>query len=393
MRSVCYIAPDVPIPYPTGASVHVSELASNLSRLGHDVHVIARRVRSDEKSTEVTDGYTVHRVYRWVLSPSPAPSGGTAGGPMGSSFGTLYYLYLRTLFAFYVSTVASGVIRKNRLEVIIERETAFGAGGISAALSQRPMVLEIIGPRYSRLSARRSSEILYYTESMLREWVDRGKCHPIEAGVNTELFHRDPEAGARVRGSLGIDASAAVVGYVGSFQPWHGVDTLMKSVRAARERGAKLTLLLVGPAFEPYRPLSESLGLSDACRFVGSVRYEEVPGYINACDIMAAPYEPAKDPLRKKYGIGWPIKVLEYMACGKPVVTTRIRPLDRFVEDGKTGLMVKPGDAGALADAILRLAGDKELARRISTEGMSMAASRYSWAAVASKLSDFVQEA
>ena len=392
-RSICYIAPDVPLPYPSGASVHVSELATNLSRLGHPVHVIARRVRKDERPMEVTDGYTVHRVYRWLISPGPKPRDSNKDSE-GAGLHRLYYFYLKTLFALYVSLVAGWIIRKNGLDVIIERETAFGAGGLTSLMLQRPIVLEIIGPRYSRLSVKRSSAIMYYTESMLREWVDRSKCQPIEAGVNTRLFFSDTNQRLRMRKALGFGGEEVVVGYVGSFQSWHGVDTLLSAVSAMRGReGTNPKLLFVGPSPMRYRTLAESLGLGSSSFFVGPVPYEEVPAYINACDIMVAPYEPDKDGLRREFGIGWPLKVLEYMACQKPVVTTQVPPIDKIVKEGETGLMVKPGDAAQLGEAILLLGKDKVLAEKIALNGLSLVVSKYSWAAVAAHLSGIVQEA
>ena len=156
-KKVCYIAPDVPIPFPSGASVHVREVASNLSKLGHEVHVIARRTGPHESKVEDLEGFKVHRVYRQILRA------GSKGAPISefhkghSLVGGLYYLYLRTFFALYVAFVASFVIGQYKLDVIIERETAFGAGGLASVFSARPMILEIVGPRYSRLSAKRSS--------------------------------------------------------------------------------------------------------------------------------------------------------------------------------------------------------------------------------------------
>ena len=373
--------------------MHVVELASNLGRMGHPVHVIARRIRKDEKETEVADGFTIHRVYRWVVSPGHRPKGGSADSPTGSPLSALYYIYLRTFFALYVSIVASRIIRKNRIDAIVERETAFGAGGLASVLARRPMILEIVGPRYSRLSARRSSEILFYTESMLRKWVDRTKCRPVEAGVNTRVFYPDPSHGKALRRSLGFSDVDLVVGYVGSFQSWHGVDTLLLSVSGMKARASNLKLLLAGPSSERFRSLAETLGLAESCRFVGPLAYKEVPPYINACDLMVAPYEPGKDRLRKRYGIGWPLKILEYMACGKPVVTTGVPPIDRIVKENETGLLVMPGDAKQLGEAILRLGDDRGLSEIVSRNGLSLVVSRYSWESVAARFSSAVQEA
>ena len=353
MNKICYVAPDVPIPSPRGSSVHVRELAQNLSLLGNEVHVICRRNEASEKKEEKMGLYTLHRVNRWILRPGPKFSGeGTGRSSGSSSLNKIYYLYLLTVFRFYVSLVASRVIAKYKLDFILERETSFGAGGLASLFTGKPMILEIIGPRYSKYSAKRSKKILYYTESMLRDWVDHAKCVPVPAGVNLELFHENAEKRIEIRSALGFDEKAFVLGYVGTFQKWHGIDTLLNSVRKVREKTPDLRLLLIGPNFEAYRSLSEDLGVSGMTKFLGPIEYEAVADYINACDLMLALYEPKKDPIREKYGMGWPIKILEYMACGKPTISTRVDPVTRIITSPELGFLVDQGNEEDLANTV-----------------------------------------
>ncbi len=391
-RSICYIAPDVALPFPTGASVHVAELASNLGRLGHNVHVIARRRGREEKSLESADGYTIHRVYRWMIAPGPARSGSFPGGEGRSFVSRAYYFYLRTVFAAYVSLVAAAVISRNRLDAIIERETAFGAGGLASTFTRRPLVLEIVGPRYSRLSAQRSSAIFYYTEGMLMKWVERSKCRAIEAGVNTERFRPESSTTETTRRSLRLSDSDLVVGYVGSFQSWHGIDVFVQAMSKLQSQIPALKAVLVGPSYEKHLETVRALGLTEAFRFTGPMPYDKIPSVINICDIMVAPYFPARDHLRRRYGIGWPIKVLEYMACGKPVITTKVTPMERVIEEGKTGLMVAQGDPEELAQAIALLAGNQALRNDLSSQAARIAAS-HSWSNVAMQVSAAVNQA
>lgn len=373
--------------------MHVDEIASNLRRLGHDVHVVVRRRGRNERPVESTNGYTIHRVYRWIVLPGPASLSLGSSGSSRSVFSNFYYLYLRSIFAFYVSMIASSVISKNRLDSIIERETAFGAGGLASVFTGRPLILEVVGPRYSRLSVRRSTRVLYYTRTMIRDWVDVTKCQRVAAGVNTELFHPDPGSRESARRSLGYADSDTVVGYVGSFQPWHGVDVFIEAMALLGDGNRKLRGLLVGPNFEKYKKMAETSGVGSSLSFTGAVPYETTGSFINACDMMVAPYNPAQDDLRRRYGIGWPIKVLEYMACGKAVIATGVSPVDEMVKDKVTGIMVAPGDPAMLADAISLLTDERALREEVASKALSEVVPRYTWKTVTEQLSRVVTEA
>jgi glycosyltransferase involved in cell wall biosynthesis len=368
-------------------------VAASLHELGHEVHVIARRSSSREPKVETIDGVTVHRVNRFVLRPGGRrESSGPRDVVSGSVVASLYYLYLRTIFMVYASLVARRVITRYGLDAIVERETSFGAGGFASLLTGKPLVLEMIGPRYSRLSARLSSSVLYYTESMLHEWVDRKKCVKVTAGVNLGLFRPDYDARKSLRSRLHFGGDT-VIGYVGSFQEWHGVGAALQAAALLKKRGISVSLLLVGPSFEPYLSIAKALGVSEQCTFVGPVGYKEVSGYINACDILVAPYDPSKDPLRRQFGMGSPLKVLEYMACEKPVVSTSVPPIDSMLGGSEAIALVEPGDPASLADALEGLILDPAKTAQMAKNGSRLVAEKYSWTSFARILSSQIAAA
>ncbi|MCL5068195.1 MAG: glycosyltransferase family 4 protein, partial [Thaumarchaeota archaeon] len=236
-------------------------------------------------------------------------------------------------------------------------------------------------------SAKRSKKILYYTESMLREWVDRAKCVSVPAGANLELFHENDEKRREIRSTLDFDQRSFVLGYVGTFQKWHGIDTLLKAVRTIKDKAPDLRLLLIGPNFEAYRSLSEELGVSEMTNFLGPMEYETVPDYTNACDVMLALYEPKKDPVRERYGIGWPIKILEYMACGKPTISTKVDPVTKIITSPELGFLVAPGNEKELSDIIISLYNERKELQWIGMKGKELVMENYSWAKVAQIIS------
>ncbi|HPM24384.1 MAG TPA: glycosyltransferase, partial [Phycisphaerae bacterium] len=86
-----------------------------------------------------------------------------------------------------------------------------------------------------------------------------------------------------------------------------------------------------------------------------------------------------------------PISIVEAMAAGKPVVSTRVRGCEDAVSDGVTGLLVPPRDPRALADAMARLLDDPDLRQRFGQAGRRMAAERYDAGRLAVQMADIVE--
>ncbi|MEM2087167.1 MAG: glycosyltransferase family 4 protein [Thermoproteota archaeon] len=393
---ICYVAVDVAVPHFRGASTHVYELARNLVRLGHDVHLVSRRIRVEQGRFEELDGIRVYRIYRGIFFPFPVSEYLQVGRQRKTGVVDLVYrAYLFTVYALYAGIVAANLVKKNNLDIIVERETSFGAGAVASILTGRPMVLELVGPRCSILSVRRASRVLTYTESMLPRGVPRSRVIMVTAAVDTDLFKPDEEQRRIVREKHGL-GNSIVVGYVGTFQPWHGVEELVIASRDILEKHPEVRFLMVGPYYEQTERLVRRLGVSNAYVFIGPVAYRDVPKYINAADILVAPYNPEKSELRKRYGIGSPLKVMEYMSCAKPLVTTLLKPITDVVQDEVNGLLVHPGDVEALKNALIRLIEDKYVARGMGERARRRVLGKYSWLALAKQfeniLSDVIRE-
>lgn len=133
-------------------------------------------------------------------------------------------------------------------------------------------------------------------------------------------------------------------------QKGHG--TLLEAIAEVPE--ATFVLAGEGPERATLEARASELGVADRVRFLG--RREDVPQLLAACDIFCLPslYE------------GSSLAVLEAMAAGIPVVSSAIGGTEELVEDGRSGLLVPPGDAKGLAAALRRMLGDAELRRELS---------------------------
>jgi len=238
-------------------------------------------------------------------------------------------------------------------------------------------VLEVNGPSYSPLSSNRARAITAYAPSMVPD-KDRPKTRILDAGVNTTLFRPDPAARETIRNRFSL-GEIPVVEYVGSFQPWHGVDDLVTASGEILKTCPTTKFLMVGPGYEKAKALVEELGVASSFIFVGPVPYHQVGDFINAGDILVSPTNPAKSEWTRVHGPPEQFKIFEYMACEKPVIATSVGPMQRIVRNGETGITFPPGDIEGLVQAVCTLIGNKELAKRLATCALQTVNERYTW--------------
>lgn len=193
--------------------------------------------------------------------------------------------------------------------------------------------------------------------------------------ADTTRFKPDPDARARVREKLGYQDEPLII-FVGNFYQWHDVPTLLEAFARviAEYPSARLILVGDGERRQAMMQLADQLGLGQVTRFTGMVTHEEVPNYLAAADIGIVPYPPMDTDL-------WlsPLKLYEYMASGLVVVASDIGQLNKTITDGVNGLLVPPGDAVGMAEAIIRLLLNKELRTQLGAHARNDAVQKHSW--------------
>jgi glycosyltransferase involved in cell wall biosynthesis len=395
---ICYVAPDVAVPHYRGSSTHVYEVARNLSKLGHEVHVVARRVDSAQAKKESLDGMTIHRYQRGIVFSSRRSSfvnseaKGSYRGSTPSLVWKSYETYLKTIFPLYIAIEVTRLVRESSIDIIFERETAFGAGAMGSMLTGRPLILEVIGNRVSNMQARRSSKIIAYSRGMFEGTPEASKVETVTGAVDTDMFSPDPAARTEIRKLYSLDSP--VIGYVGTFQEWHGLAELIRAAARLLKRHPDTKFFMVGPYYKETQAKVEAAGLGRSFVFTGPIAYVDVPKYINAADVLVAPYNPDKIESTeqvRKHGLGAPLKVYEYMAVGKPVITTDVKPISDPVEDGVTGYLVPPGDSDALGSALERMLDSPGSFVEMGALARQSMIANYSWAFLARRLSDIFE--
>jgi glycosyltransferase involved in cell wall biosynthesis len=185
-------------------------------------------------------------------------------------------------------------------------------------------------------------------------------------GIDTSLFR--PAAG-KIKGSAGAGEGPLRIGFVKWLEPKYGAQDLVEALGLLADLQIEATLVGDGPLRESLETRVRELGLAERVHFLGRRPHSEIPDLLRGFDLLAM-------PSRQE---AWGVAAAEASATAMPVVATRVGGIPEVVVDGKTGLLVPPQDPPALAAAIRRLAGDRELRHRLGHAGRERVESLFAW--------------
>ena len=206
--------------------------------------------------------------------------------------------------------------------------------------------------------------------------VAAGRVTIIPNSVDAESFANRRCSDIDMRARYGLHGKC-VVGFVGSFFAWEGLVLLVESLPLMLQHRPDMRLLLVGAgADEPaVRAAVERLGMHEHVVFTGQIPHAEVGALYDAIDVLAYP----RLPMRLTDMVT-PLKPLEAMAMSKVFVASDVGGHRELVQDGVTGVLFRAGDPHELASAILKVAGDEQLRRRLATDGLRHVREERTWA-------------
>lgn len=193
---------------------------------------------------------------------------------------------------------------------------------------------------------------------LIARGVDADKIIVSPNGVDLELFGDPPPREAALAAQLGLADGDAVIGFIGSFYDYEGIDDLIAAMPAlvARQPAARLLLVGGGPMEAALKRQAAASPVAAHIHFVGRVPHHQVERYYSLIDILAYP--------RKKMRLTdlvTPLKPLEAMAQGKLVAASDVGGHRELIEDGVTGTLFAPDDPAATADALATLLDNRDL--------------------------------
>ncbi len=199
----------------------------------------------------------------------------------------------------------------------------------------------------------------------------------VACGVNLGLFHRMDKQAARRH--LGLNGNSVAL-FVGRIEPLKGVDRLLQAMPALQSE-RNLSLVIVGgdddsrAEMERLESMARSLKIEDSVSFVGPVEHEDLPLYYSAADVCVVPshYE--------TFGL----VALESLACGTPVVATRVGGMDSVVHHGENGYLVEDNSPARLADGIAAVVAARGISAE-PAEAIRASVSGFGWANIAARI-------
>lgn len=385
--NILFLALDVNLATTTGDSIHVRELALALAG-------------------------TVNKVV--LVSADPSGQRETRWGSRISNLELFFTSSGRGLSDLSTVRFCKKVAKEHNPDIIYERRTSPKIGyalhkllkipyavEINAIVEEEKILLTGEGDSASFKGFRKNMRTRFFKEAALIVAVTPGikehihklynvpkkRIAVVPNGANTELFKpMDRETCTR---ELGLDPDKQYICFTGNLAPWQGLMHMVDAMPQILKEMANAVLLIVGGGKEKValEKRTGELKLKDNIIFTGWVDYEKVPIYINASDVCVAPLAEG----RERSGSS-AIKIYEYLACGKPVIASRVPNLD-FLEKYGCGIMVPRENVSALADAFLMISRDKNRLNGMGEKGRILVIENYSWVNTARRIDKMLRDA
>ncbi len=385
---ILYVALKESLPGSHGGAVHVTEVAQQLARRGHDIIIVVQQ-KTGQAAREKMDGFDLVRI------------------PARSNF-----------LLWQMEAQMRELIIETKPDVVMERYYNFSGAGLRMARQANiPTLLEVNAPM---LDPRGSKK--YVADKLMLGWMTRmareqamfakrivtplavtvpfpelrGKVREIPWGANVEMFDCARLIEKEIR-DLRLEINPnnkRVVGFLGSFRSWHGVREFFQVAEKILETRDDILFLMIGSGelLEETRDKVMRANLQDKIILTGAVEYARVPYYLALCDVGVAPFNTqVHPPLR--VGFYWsPLKVHEYMAMGLPVVTIDVNGLNQIARHEREGLLYAENDLGKMRAAILKLLDDAALTKRLGEAGRARVVEHFSWQKHAELLERVLEE-
>ena len=202
----------------------------------------------------------------------------------------------------------------------------------------------------------------------------------VPCGVNLDLFQ--PQDKKTARQMLDLDENTPIALYVGRFDPIKGIERLLKAIAHLR-RHQRVQLLLIGgdgpqtEEFQHLQRLVSELGIQESVTFLGRIEQKQLPPYYSAADVVVIP----------SYYESFGLVGLESLACGTPVVSTRVGAMSAVLQNNKIGCLVDNAKPDLLANHIAKVFAQQR-AQGFSTTRLRQSVCQFGWKNVASGIID-----
>jgi len=357
---------------PRGYGIHMTELIQAFRQIGNEVYPIVAG-----QAAHVKRELPHKRAIRRILPGRIIETARTMWDILSDCKSyvqaktALVTFFPDFIYERYAVFHQSGVIlsKKYRVPIILELNSPLSERDLHYGHRRRTLALKI------KKRVLLLGDAIVVVSNFLRDYllnlgIPASKIHVIPNAVDPNRFtpHID---GSVIRRNYKLDKKV-VVGFVGGFSQWHGIESLLAAAQDVIEKIKHIHFLLVGEG--NMREVSEKFvrdnGISEYVTFTGSVLYKDIPHYIAAMDITTMPCSNSH---------GSPIKIFEYMAMEKPIIAPRVGPVEEIIDDGKEGLLINAGNRDQLRDALLYLCDNEKLGTHMAKSARQKILKNYTW--------------
>lgn len=217
--------------------------------------------------------------------------------------------------------------------------------------------------------------------------IQKHKIFVVPNGVDIKKFMRI-EKDSRLVKKFRLDEETVVIGFIGSFNHWHALDQLLDSFQIILKKCKKPVFILVGDGFGKaiLQEKVRKLGIQDRVHFTGMISHSFIPNILSVMDIVLAPY-PQLD-----FFYFSPLKLFEYMASEKPVITTNLGQIQRVIKNGENGFLYQPDNTQGFEETLMKLIKDKQLRINIGHRARKTVCQYYTWAICAKRVEAICQQ-
>ncbi|MEV2274146.1 glycosyltransferase family 4 protein [Nocardiopsis sp. NPDC049922] len=373
-----------------GYTQRTHRIATAQREAGMDVHVVTRagypltKGAADPRTLVRVDGIAYHRLLPWT-APADARAELAAGlrlaGPLVEA---LRPHVLHAASNHHNARLALELGRRYGLPVVYEVRGFLEESWLSRDPSRSVEDAFYQAERASETECMLAADLVVTLGEAMRadieaRGVPRERLLVVPNAVDASFLEPLPP-GDGVRAALGIGAEEFVVGTTTSCFSYEGLDVLLDAVALMRGRGERVHALVVGdgPELPALRAHAREIGLAGAAHFPGRVPAGEVRSYHGALDVFAVP---RRD--ERVCRLVTPLKPVEAMAGGLPVVASGLPALQEIVEPGVTGELIPAGESAGLAEVLTKLAYSHEKRISYGLAGRNRVGTDRTWAEAA----------
>lgn len=357
---------------------------SAFSKLGHKVFVVI--IRSEHKTPRIVCFKENELDVIEIHPPSFMKLKGTRG--IGR-----YLNYLACLPA--ISRVTSDLVKKYGIDYVYAYMPGIGTSLPAMRVKSKHRIKFVLDfadlhvfvrpKKIAQSSFEKADKIIaitqYLREDLDKKGIDAKKIFIIPNGVELELFNPlkfQKDEINKIRDSFGANK---LIVFSGSLQDLNMIIDSASEV-VSKIKGVKY--LIIGDHRDPLRSKLaweqkvKSKGLEQYFEFLGRKPHEEIPKYLLCADVCVDSF-----PNEPYYAAAHPIKLLEYGACEKPVVATRVTETERLVQHGKFGYLANPGNVHEFANYLIELLDSTTLSKRMGEEFAHYVRQHFGWNKIA----------